>query len=158
MEDLVESFIIKAWFEKDKTYFKEMYTSDMEKQFWINLQPITNQQKTEKRFDYVVKTDSCVYWIETNFYASSWSKLNETARSYKMIAEESNAISWFKFVWFTDWQWWNDARNNLRETFEVLPTMYNINDMKKEKSHIIKENRSYLTEKQVLIRRFKSKT
>lgn len=129
MENLVEDFIIKAWFKKDENYFKEMYTSDMEKAFWLDLTSITNKQNTEKRFDYVVKTKSCIYWIETNFYASWGSKLNETARSYKMLAEESKYIKWFKFVWFTDWAWWVGARNNLKETFDVLPTIYNINDM-----------------------------
>lgn len=129
MEDLVEEFIIKAWFKKDINYFKEMYTSDIKEEFWLDLSKLTNNEKTEKRFDYVIKTDSCIYWIETNFYASWGSKLNETARSYKMLAEESKNIKWFKFVWFTDWEWWISARNNLRETFDVLPTIYNINDM-----------------------------
>ena len=130
MEWLVEQYIEKAWFKKGVNYFKEMYTSDMKRIFWIDLDSLTNNQKTEKRFDYVVKTDSYIYWIETNFYASWGSKLNETARSYKMLAEESKDIQWFQFVWFTDWEGWKDARNNLRETFDVLPTMYNINDMK----------------------------
>ena len=31
MEDLVESFIVKAGFIKDKSYYKEMYLSDLEK-------------------------------------------------------------------------------------------------------------------------------
>lgn len=138
MEDIVESFIIKEWFIKDNNYFKEMTATEIENKFWIDLKEITNQlttinkkgEKTEKRFDFVIKTESCIYWIETNFYASSGSKLNETARSYKLITEESKNIKWFTFVWFTDWEWWNDAKNNLRETFNVLPTMYNINDMK----------------------------
>lgn len=129
MEDLVESFIIKAWFKKWVNYFKEMYTSDMEKAFWLDLTAITNKQSTEKRFDYVIKTSNFVYAIETNFYSSWGSKLNETARSYKMLAEESKSIPWFKFVWFTDWEWWKLAKNNLKETFDVLPTIYNINDM-----------------------------
>lgn len=130
MEDLVEEFIIKAWFRKDINYFKEMYTSDIKEEFWLDLSKLTNNEKTEKRFDYVIKTNSCIYWIETNFYASWGSKLNETARSYKMLAEESKNIKWFKFVWFTDWEWRIWARNNLRETFDVLPTIYNINDMR----------------------------
>lgn len=129
MENLVENFIIKAWFKKDKNYYKEMNTTDIEKISWINLSSITNWQSTEKRFDFVIKTKKCTYWIETNFYASSWSKLNETARSYKMLAEESKNISWFKFIRFTDWEWRKDAKNNLKETFDVLPTIYNINDM-----------------------------
>ena len=55
--------------------------------------------------------------------------MNETARSYKMIAEESKAIQGFKFVWITDGGGWKSARRNLEETFNVLPTLYNIADM-----------------------------
>ena len=65
-----------------------------------------------------------VYGIETNFYGSSGSKLNETARSYKTID-----LTDFTFVWFTDGEGWNSARRNLEETFDVLEHIYNINDM-----------------------------
>lgn len=43
-----------------------------------------------------------IYAIETNFYASGGSKLNETARSYKMLSQEADTIDGFTFVWFTD--------------------------------------------------------
>ncbi|MDR0952068.1 MAG: type II restriction endonuclease, partial [Oscillospiraceae bacterium] len=71
----------------------------------------------------------CVYGIETNFYASSGSKLNETARSYKTITLESRDISGFKFVWFTDGWGWKKAKHNLEETFDVLDDVYNIADL-----------------------------
>ena len=67
--------------------------------------------------------------IETNFYTSGGSKLNETARSYKMIAEEAKDISSFKFVWITDGGGWTSAKRNLEETFNVLDDIYNIADM-----------------------------
>lgn len=67
--------------------------------------------------------------IERDFYASGGSKLNETARSYKMIAEESKNIAAFKFVWITDGKGWQSARKNLKETFLVLDTLYNIADL-----------------------------
>lgn len=67
--------------------------------------------------------------FETNFYTSGGSKLNETARSYKMIAEESKQIKNFEFVWITDGKGWKSARRNLKETFLILPTLYNINDL-----------------------------
>ena len=70
-----------------------------------------------------------IYGIETNFYTSGGSKLNETARSYKMIAEECKNIQGFKFVWFTDGKGWTSAKKNLEETFDVLDSMYNINDV-----------------------------
>ena len=70
-----------------------------------------------------------VYAIETNFYASSGSKLNETARSYKTLALEAENIEGFKFVWITDGLGWIDARNNLEETFDVLDTIFNIKEL-----------------------------
>lgn len=129
MEDLVETYIRKAGFVKDKTYFKEMYVSDISKKWNINLSAISNQGKMEKRFDFVVKTPKKVFAIETNFYGSGGSKLNETARSYKTIAIEAKTIPNFEFVWFTDGLGWISARNNLEETFDVLEHLYSIDDM-----------------------------
>lgn len=129
MENLVEQHLIKAGFVKDVTYFKEMYRHEIERRWNLDLSPISNNGTVEKRFDFVVKTPSAVYAIETNFYSSSGSKLNETARSYKNIATESKNISGFRFVWFTDGCGWLSARNNLNETFCVLEDLYNIHDL-----------------------------
>lgn len=130
MENLVEGYIQKAGFIKNETYFKEMYRSDIEKKWHIDLSAISNQGKTEKRFDYVVKTPSMVYAIETNFYSGGGSKLNETARSYKEIALESKAVNGaFTFVWVTDGKGWHSARHNLEEAFDVMDNIYNINDL-----------------------------
>lgn len=67
--------------------------------------------------------------LETNFYTSGGSKLNETARSYKRLAEEARGIDGFEFVWITDGAGWQSARKNLEETFLVLDTLYNIRDL-----------------------------
>ncbi len=125
MEDLVESYLKKA----NVVYFKEMYLKDIEKKWSIDLSAISNEGKSAKRFDFVAKTDSCIYAIECNFYSGGGSKLNETARSYKMIALESKFIEGFKFVWFTDGIGWKSARRNLEETFDVLDDLYSINDL-----------------------------
>lgn len=129
MEDLVESFIQKAGFVKEVSYFKEMYLSDLENKTGLDLSALSNEGKTAKRFDYVIITEKCVYACECNFYSSGGSKLNETARSYKTLALESKGIDGFKFVWFTDGLGWISARNNLRETFDVLDTIYNIKEL-----------------------------
>ena len=42
MEDLVEKYIIVAGFEKEKTYFKEMYLVDIEKKWNIDLSVLYN--------------------------------------------------------------------------------------------------------------------
>lgn len=129
MEDLVESFINKAGFIKDKTYFKEMYIHQITAKWGIDLSAISNQGKMEKRFDFVVKTPTMIYGIETNFYGSGGSKLNETARSYKTLALETDTIDGFTFVWFTDGKGWTSARHNLEETFDVMEHIYNIKDL-----------------------------
>lgn len=131
MENLVESYIRKAGFIKDETYFKEMYLSDIESKWDIDLSALSNQGKARKRFDFVVKTGAMIYAIETNFYGGTGggSKLNETARSYKMLAQEADTVDGFTFVWITDGTAWRSARGNLRETFDVLDTIYSIDDM-----------------------------
>ena len=129
MEDLVESFISRSGFIRDDTYFKEMYIHQIEQKWNIDLSAISNQSKMEKRFDFVIKTPSMIYGIEANFYGSSGSKLNETARSYKTLANEADTIDGFTFVWFTDGKGWTSARHNLEETFDVMDNIYNINDL-----------------------------
>lgn len=129
MEDLVESYIQKAGFKRDVNYFKEMYVSEVSRKWNIDLSAVSNQGKMEKRWDFVVKTDNCIYLIETNFYGSGGSKLNETARSYKTIATEMKNVKGAKFIWFTDGAGWKSAARNLEETFDVLDDIYSINDM-----------------------------
>lgn len=131
MEDLVEMYLRQAGVE----YYKEMKSQDVQARWNVDLSPLTNKGKTVKRFDFVVHTPTCVYGIEANFYSSNkdgkggGSMLNETARSYKLLAIEAEKISGFKLVWFTDGGAWNSACGNLRETFDVLPTVYNIAEL-----------------------------
>ena len=127
MENLVESFLKKSNVHE---YYKEMYRSKIENKWNIDLSNISNQGKAEKRFDFVVKTSKMIYGIETNFYSSSGSKLNETARSYKTLAQETESINGFTFVWITDGNGWTNAKNNLEETFDIMEHIYNINDLK----------------------------
>lgn len=129
MENLVEDYLVKAGLVKGTDYFKEMYISDMENRWGLDLSNISNTGKTEKRFDFVVKKGNTVYGIETNFYTGGGSKLNETARSYKTVAIEAKEIQGFAFVWFTDGIGWKSAKHNLEETFDVLDNLYCIADL-----------------------------
>ena len=125
MEDLVENYIKKANVE----YYKEMYLTEIESKWNIDLSDISAKGTTTKRWDFVVKTQNHIYVIETNFYTSGGSKLNETSRSYKMIAEEARSIKNVDFVWVTDGGGWKSARRNLEETFNIMPYLFNIQDM-----------------------------
>ncbi len=125
MEDLVEIFIKKTGAE----YYKEMYLTEIESKWNISLDSISGSGTSTKRFDFVVKTDHFIYLIETNFYSTGGSKLNETARSFKMLTEEARENPKVKFIWITDGKGWESAKGNLRETFSVLDRLYNLNDL-----------------------------
>lgn len=134
MENLVESYIQKAGFIKNKNYYKELTTDKIKSMFNLDiLSHISNSDlnKTiaKKRFDFVIVKDDHYYLFETNFYASNGSKLNETARSYKMLTQELSSLNNVTFIWVTDGLGWNSAKNNLEETFNELETLYNINDL-----------------------------
>lgn len=129
MENLVESFIKKAGFIKDETYYKEMNISKVTSKWGIDLSALSNSGKTEKRFDFVIKTENMIYGIETNFFRTQGSKLNETSRSYKTLAMEADSIKGFTFVWFTDGKGWKEAKRNLEETFDIMKDLYCIKDL-----------------------------
>lgn len=129
MENLVEEYIVKAGYKKNDTYFKEMYLKDIERKWNLDLSAMSGNNVSAKRFDFVIRKENMVYVIETNFYTSGGSKLNETARSYKMLAEEAKKVAGVTFIWFTDGTGWNNAKHNLEETFNVLETIYNIEDL-----------------------------
>ena len=129
MENLVEDYIKRAGYIKDKNYYKEIYTKDIKAKWNIDLISISGKKQASKRWDYVIKTDKQLYVIETNFYTSQGSKLNETARSYELIAQKVKKINGVTFIWITDGVGWNYAKNNLEETFNELETLYNINDL-----------------------------
>ena len=140
MEDLVESYIVKAGFVKEHNYYKEVTSTQLKEKWNIDLKEVlknidiaTKNKKVkmaEKRFDFIIEKNNILYLIETNFYGSQGSKLNETARSYKMLNEELKKIKGIKFVWFTDGKGWNTAKGNLEETFNEMDDIYCIAEMK----------------------------
>ena len=79
-----------------------------------------------KRFDFVIKTQCKTYLIETNFYNTGGSKLNETARAYSDVAPKINQYENYEFVWITDGQGWLSAKNKLEEAYNIIPSLYNL--------------------------------
>lgn len=129
MENIVEKHLISLGFQQNISYFPQLKASQILSRFGVDVTNLDSEHKAEKVFDFVVKTDKMIYGIEVNFYSGGGSKLNETARSFKMIAQESKNVQGFKFVWITDGIGWNSARRNLEETFYELDEIYNLNDL-----------------------------
>ena len=68
--------------------------------------------------------------MEVNFYSGGGSKLNEVARSYSDIAPKVNSVPGFEFVWITDGIGWKSAKNKLQEAYSIIPSIYNLTNIK----------------------------
>lgn len=98
-----------------------------------------NQSFDKKQYDFVIKTTSKTYLIETNFYNGSGSKLNETARSYTDLARKINRLEAFEFVWITDGSGWSTTKNKIEEAFEHIPRIYNLTTLEQFVKEIVSQ-------------------
>lgn len=114
MEGQVASIFDKAGVE----YRQEVYSTEYPE--------LSVLGEDKKRFDFVVKTKSCTYLMEVNFYSGGGSKLNEVARAYSELSPKINEVEGFEFVWITDGIGWKSARNKLEEAFYTIPNVYNL--------------------------------
>jgi type II restriction enzyme len=134
MGNIVESYLKKI---KEIEYQKEMTKAQISEKYNINLDALILNDDTkkdaEKKFDFVVKTNNKLYLIETNFYSSSGSKLNETARSYKSLANDIKNISNVEFIWITDGIGWKSAKGNLKETYDIMDYLFILKDLEEGK-------------------------
>lgn len=130
MENIVESYIKKI---PNVEYHKEMKKKAISESYNIDINKLIigedKVKEAEKRFDFVVKTKDNLYLIETNFYSGGGSKLNETARSFKSLAKDINDLEHVHFVWITDGIGWVSAKNNLRETYDIMDHLYTLKDL-----------------------------
>lgn len=130
MENIVEGFIKKTKYE---SYYKEINKSEIKSLFSIDLDEYIKSTETMKiagkRFDFVIKTKSHIYLIETNFYSGGGSKLNETARSFKSLANDLSVVQGVSFIWITDGIGWRSAKNNLEETYDSMEHLYTLYDL-----------------------------
>lgn len=132
MEDIVESYIQKI---DNVDYIKEANINEIKSHFKTDvLDHLLMDEETyaNKRFDFVVKNkNNELLLIETNFYRTSGSKLNETARSYAKLGQDLKEVKGVKFVWITDGIGWKSTQNNLREAYAVIDHIYTLDDLDK---------------------------
>ncbi len=130
MENIVENFIKKV---PNVEYHSQMKKEAILLKYGIDIDELISNnpdvKNATKIFDFVVKTEDKLFLIETNFYGSGGSKLNETARSYKSITNDLKDVQNVYFVWITDGVGWTTAKRNLEETFEVLEHLYTLTDL-----------------------------
>lgn len=120
---VMEGMVARIFDNAGIDYRQEVYSSE-----WPSISEVLGDD--EKRFDFVVESHDITYLIEVNFYSSGGSKLNEVARSYSDIAPKINSVPGFEFVWITDGIGWKSAKNKLQEAYSIIPSIYNLTNIK----------------------------
>lgn len=116
--DITETLLHRILDNNEIAHRMEVYSSE-----FPEIKAVLGED--EKRFDFVIKTTKRTFLIELNFYSGGGSKLNEVARSYRELAPIVNRVDGYEFVWITDGEGWNNAKNKLAEAYNDIPRMYN---------------------------------
>ncbi len=116
--DITETLLHRILNNNGITHRMEVYSSE-----FPEIKTVLGED--EKRFDFVIKTKKRTFLIELNFYSGGGSKLNEVARAYRELAPIVNGVKGYEFVWITDGEGWNSAKNKLAEAYNDIPRMYN---------------------------------
>jgi type II restriction enzyme len=133
MERLVEKFLVKGKFNYIKQANQKRIMSDLGNESYLEYVN-SNLNNANKTFDFAVTGKSGkLYLIETNFYSSGGSKLNETSRSYIKLNEDLNKISNIQFIWITDGIGWLTTKGNLKEAYSKINNLLIISDLEEEK-------------------------
>lgn len=129
---IMEDMVAKIFSDNKVNFQQEVYSRE-----WPEITKVLGDD--EKRFDFVIKTDSKTYLMEVNFYSGGGSKLNEVARSYSDLAPKINSVPGFEFIWITDGVGWKSARNKLQEAYSLIPGIYNLTSIQQFIDRVKKE-------------------
>jgi len=143
MEDIVDQYLTSKGIihhrQIKKEEIKNIYKYDE-----LDTLNFDNNKQADKKFDFVFEMNGIIFLVETNFYGSQGSKLNETARSYEQLADEINKLKHFRFVWITDGKGWKSAKNNLLESYNHQEILLTLKDLENE--NLIKMLEDYTKE------------
>jgi len=123
---------VSLLFDREGIYYKKEVNSTL----FLDIESLGVDVK---RFDFVIKTKKKTYLIETNFYNTGGSKLNEVARAYSEVAPKINQYENYEFVWITDGQGWLSAKNKLEEAYNTIPSVYNLTTLSEFVEKVKKE-------------------
>lgn len=112
MEDLVENFVKDICFRRGFSYIKEATPNSIKAQWNYNV----TVDKSARRFDFAINTNSKLFLVETNYYGGGGSKLKSTAGEYKTLHDYLTGDG-HTLIWITDGKGWLTANRPLEETF-----------------------------------------
>ncbi|KAF0149721.1 MAG: type II site-specific deoxyribonuclease [Ignavibacteria bacterium] len=124
MENIIEVFVKKICSTNGFEYISQA-THQKIKTKWNKTIKV---DKSERKIDFAVYTKSKLFLIETNFYAGGGSKLKSTAGEYKYMYDYWKQDG-HELIWITDGYGWLTAEKPLRETYDYINYLLNLNSV-----------------------------
>jgi len=126
MENLVEYFIKDICDRNGFEYLAQATASSIKAKWGKDI----TVKESSKRIDFAVNTSGKLFLIETNFYEGGGSKLKSTAGEY-VDACKQWARDGHQFIWVTDGQGWRTAERPLKDSFNSIDYILNIDFVQK---------------------------
>ena len=127
MEDIVDFFVKDICKRNNYEYIIQANARKVKEKWNLNL----TVDKSSRNIDFVVCNGKYLYLIETNFYGGGGSKLKSTAGEYKTMFDYWKKDG-HKFVWITDGLGWKSTHRPLRETFNHIDYLLNLEMLSKK--------------------------
>lgn len=122
MEKIVEFFIKDLCTRNGFEYITQADSEKVKNQWGKNM----TVDKSSRRIDFaILNKDKRLYLIETNFYGGGGSKLKSTAGEYKTMFDYWKKDG-HQFIWITDGDGWKTTYLPLKETFDKIDYILNL--------------------------------
>jgi len=127
MEDIVEFFVKDVCGRNKYEYITQANARKVEQKWNLKL----TVDKSSRNIDFAVCNGKSLYLIETNFYGGGGSKLKSTAGEYITMFDYWRKDG-HRFIWVTDGLGWKSTYRPLRETFNHIDYLLNLEMVSKE--------------------------
>jgi len=127
MEDIVEFFVKDLCKRNGYEYMTQANSRKVEQKWKLKL----TVDKSSRKVDFAIYNRKNLYLIETNFYGGVGSKLKSTAGEYRTMFEYWKNDG-HKFIWITDGLGWKSTSRPLRETFNYIDCLLNLEMVSKK--------------------------
>lgn len=127
MEDIVEFFVKDVCKRNNYEYITQANACKVKQKWDLKL----TVDKSSRRIDFAIYNGKKLYLIETNFYGGVGSKLKSTAGEYKTMSDYWKNDG-HKFIWVTDGLGWKATHRPLRETFNHIDYLLNLEMISKK--------------------------
>jgi len=128
MEMITELFVKKICTTNNYRYLSQATSSKIKTSFGYNV----TVDKSERSFDFAIDNGNKLYLIETNYYGGGGSKLKSVAGEFtslfNFIKKETPQ---YGFIWITDGKGWETTKKPLREAFDKVDYILNLDMVQK---------------------------